>query len=252
MAQIITQLPSFFKVLVAKDFSTQLQIPQVFVNTFSDIFMSNQFHIHTHSADHFWKVEVESFNERTYFTKGWEEFVKENLLEFLDFIVFKYVDPSRSSYENQIRNKGQEKERKEVTYIDIDPPTDEKENDDSKEHVKRSIALAHEEARRFKSNHPFFQVDLHPSYVNSFMYLPTKFYKTYLKGKVEEVKLEVSGRIWSVGLIRVNGNQKSKCNSARLSRGWRAFFEENKLKPGEVCIFEMKKWSNFQVHIFRC
>jgi hypothetical protein len=41
--------------------------------------------------------------------------------------------------------------------------------------------------------------------------------------------------------------------SGQFSRGWNQFWEENKLKGGDVCVFELIKTKDavLHVHIFR-
>jgi hypothetical protein len=42
--------------------------------------------------------------------------------------------------------------------------------------------------------------------------------------------------------------------SGQFCRGWKLFWEENKLKGGDACVFELIKREDvvLNVHIFRC
>ncbi|KAF7814016.1 putative B3 domain-containing protein [Senna tora] len=301
-----------------------IQIPRAFVKRFGElIIMSKQFQLKTADSGNFWKVEVANANERMYFQKGWEVFVKDNKLEYGDFITFKYVGNSAfkvkmygshgcekklvhvhhhhvetssneekrkkvvedevedviemmkqnkaRSLRNQIppskRRKGSaDKEihskNKEVIHIDLDTSVH-NEIEDCKGFVKKQSmsgevekgeshsAFALEEANRFKSKYPSFHAVITHYNAKFCLYLPSTFYRKHVKKeKIEKqnIKLECSGRVWNVALIK-NGNGQP--NYAKLSGGWGAFCKDNKLKVGDVCVFELRENAHLKVHIFR-
>lgn len=87
---------------------------------------------------------------------------------------------------------------------------------------------------------------------NIVQYMPTRFYKTYMKEREMRVKLEVSGREWSVEL---RGRGPGNSNYVQMAEGWKVFSRDNNLKVGDVCVFEMTNRVSvvfFRVHIFRC
>lgn len=60
---------------------------------FGELCKPNQILLKT-GSDQFWKVDVAKANGSVCFQKGWERFVKDNLLEHTDFVVFEYVKNS--------------------------------------------------------------------------------------------------------------------------------------------------------------
>ncbi|XP_065878966.1 B3 domain-containing protein REM16-like isoform X2 [Euphorbia lathyris] len=67
--------------------------------------------------------------------------------------------------------------------------------------------------------------------------IPSRFAKKYINKEVANIILNsVDQRTWSVDYVEIKiGGLKV----ARLCRGWRKFVEDNHLKVGDVCIFEL-------------
>ncbi|XP_047319135.1 B3 domain-containing protein Os03g0620400-like [Impatiens glandulifera] len=86
----------------------------------------------------------------------------------------------------------------------------------------------------FKSDHPFFVIFMSPSYVSGKyrLYLPAQFVRTYLRHLPASVTLRISDeRIWLVG----SGGKGPE----KFSLAWGSFARDNKLKVGDVCVFEL-------------
>lgn len=62
--------------------------------------------------------------------------------------------------------------------------------------------------------------------------LKPDFARMHLKDGTGEVKIEISGKIWTVG-VRKHGN------FYRLSTCWTQLAREHALKVGDVCVFEL-------------
>ncbi|KAF9603199.1 hypothetical protein IFM89_034532 [Coptis chinensis] len=96
-----------------------------------------------------------------------------------------------------------------------------------------------------KLKHPYFKVLMQPSYVTNYTPIPPSFVKRYLKDNSRNLTLEASnGRTWVVQFIVYNNHR------AHLSKGWPKFAKQNKIKEGDVCVFEMIKDAFLKVHIF--
>ena len=66
----------------------------------------------------------------------------------------------------------------------------------------------------------------------------------------ENIEIQISGRAWTLGLLH---NQQNNYNTVRFSAGWKEFVKDNKLKVGDVCVFELRRRHSalFEVYIFR-
>ncbi|XP_015574589.1 B3 domain-containing transcription factor VRN1 isoform X2 [Ricinus communis] len=100
-------------------------------------------------------------------------------------------------------------------------------------------------ARKYSPKHPSFMVVLYPyNCCNNVLYVPRGFSEKYLSEAPNYLILEVSdGREWQV---RVRKN----CRRLDLGRGLTAFFRDNNLKAGDVCIFELIKNTESVPRIF--
>ncbi|XP_065878967.1 B3 domain-containing protein Os03g0620400-like isoform X3 [Euphorbia lathyris] len=103
-----------------------------------------------------------------------------------------------------------------------------------KEEKKKVVEKA---LSNFQPENPSFTIIIQPSYVDSFLVIPSRFAKKYINKEVANIILNsVDQRTWSVDYVEIKiGGLKV----ARLCRGWRKFVEDNHLKVGDVCIFEL-------------
>ncbi|KAK1292368.1 hypothetical protein QJS10_CPB17g00633 [Acorus calamus] len=102
-------------------------------------------------------------------------------------------------------------------------------------------------AKSFKSSNPFSLLVMRDAYVYSsfFMYLPTAFVMDYLPKTDQELTLwDPNGKAWTVKLVLGKG-----CGA--LSAGWAKFARVHNLERDDVCVLELIKEKELQVHIFR-
>lgn len=62
--------------------------------------------------------------------------------------------------------------------------------------------------------------------------MPTGFGRTYFGEKPQVVTLQVGNKLWPVKLVSSSGGMF-------FSGGWPAFARENRLHPGDSCVFEL-------------
>ncbi|GFY89642.1 hypothetical protein Acr_06g0015820 [Actinidia rufa] len=62
--------------------------------------------------------------------------------------------------------------------------------------------------------------------------------------KTHIVLRDLKGKGWVVTVVPVAGRHS-------FSGGWRSFAVDNRLEEGDVCIFELVKRNEMQVHVFR-
>ncbi|CAK9315201.1 unnamed protein product [Citrullus colocynthis] len=103
-----------------------------------------------------------------------------------------------------------------------------------------------------RRKNPSFMVTMRPSYIQTgnYLSLPRKFGERYIKESMD-MKLEVGdGRSWRVwcGVRWAFTRRRTE-----LKGGWKRFVEDNELKEGDICVFELmnKNAVCFKVAIFR-
>lgn len=101
---------------------------------------------------------------------------------------------------------------------------------------------------------PFFSIILARSHVGDSSYkyqliLPAKFTRTF-PNKTIPVILTRGNRNWEMAYLGDNAT-----NYKKFDQHWRAFVEDNKLKVGDVCVFELMEYGDtaikFKVQVLR-
>ncbi|XP_059294587.1 uncharacterized protein LOC132047576 [Lycium ferocissimum] len=121
--------------------------------------------------------------------------------------------------------------------------------DQNKTVMDKESSIAYQKAKAFKSKNPFIIYFMQPSYVNPPVNLTisSTFARKYLLKNDGNLVLRVPGSgSWSVKCTIGTGN-------AKVHSGWKEFVLENKLKVGDVCVFEVIKGAQLvvDVKIFR-
>ncbi|KAI3897512.1 hypothetical protein MKW92_024249, partial [Papaver armeniacum] len=77
--------------------------------------------------------------------------------------------------------------------------------------------------------------------------IPAEFAKTYLRDRNQMATLRISnGRVWDV---RFRTSSTSSSYMASLSKGWPKFKNDNQLKEGDVCLFELVDPDHLEMHV---
>ncbi|KAL3833392.1 hypothetical protein ACJIZ3_008128 [Penstemon smallii] len=83
--------PSFCKLLIDDDDCTSmLQIPSEFVKSYGDVLPPNAT-LKIDKSGKCWRVGIEKFHDRYFFTDGWKEFAQNVDLKSLEYLSFKFV-----------------------------------------------------------------------------------------------------------------------------------------------------------------
>ncbi|XP_074321615.1 B3 domain-containing protein Os04g0386900-like [Silene latifolia] len=80
---------------------------------------------------------------------------------------------------------------------------------------------------------PFFDVTMCKSYIQNHLPLPTKFIELLPENVSVPVILTHGSRSWT---IKYSSHQYSQ---KRFYKGWKKFVDDNMLKIGDVCLFEI-------------
>lgn len=89
---------------------------------------------------------------------------------------------------------------------------------------------------------------------HEFQHIPAEFWRSNCLNKKTSVNLRYpSGKKW---LVELKFYESAGNNRAMIARGWRQFYESNKLRIGDVCTFELNHnaegstVASMNVHIF--
>ncbi|KAL3649394.1 hypothetical protein CASFOL_005797 [Castilleja foliolosa] len=230
------------------------------------------------------EVQLVQSNGTTMFQRGWIEFKKRYSIAFGHFLVFEYngksgfnvaiydksgVEIKYSSCDDYNRAKCKPENRGVNYRTEIDTTlieesssgesSDENQCSDYIVATKRTVAsktsMAYQKALDFVSGHhapnnPFFIRLMGKSYISGMfiLHLPMAFAKRTLPCKgANSIIMVKDGKRWPVRCYL--GNEH-----ADLNRGWKEFVQDNGLKLGDSCVFEVANRSNklvWNVVIFR-
>ncbi|XP_045802371.1 B3 domain-containing transcription factor VRN1-like [Trifolium pratense] len=218
-------------------------------------------------------ILLKLLNGRTWYAKycfgkiksGWKNFVRDNKLKVGDVCVFELTksqaltlrvlifrvddEEPHSSSLPQVQRDEDISEVESENYISIDEDEKEPQRTSLRSKVKLETNEAQNAADNFTSKHPFFKINIMPNQRgHSRLLVPNSFIREYLDSKEQTVMLKFGKKFWPVKLLCY-----SNMKSGQFSRGWNEFWEENKLKGGDVCVFELIKTEDvvLHVHIFR-
>ncbi|CAK8565828.1 unnamed protein product [Lathyrus sativus] len=106
---------------------------------------------------------------------------------------------------------------------------------------------AQEVAAKFISSNPFFTVLIKPNHLLHYV-LTVPNLEGVIENEEKNLILQIGKTSWNVKLLRFKKNS----NSRFLSAGWSLFASENRLQPGDVCVFELinKEDLVLKVHVF--
>ncbi|KAI3413097.1 uncharacterized protein J3R85_016536 [Psidium guajava] len=172
-------------------------------------------------SDRLWQVKLRSNEHQgmACLSAGWPSFVRETGLRVRDVCVFELIHRDDMVFKVSI-----------FTSDGLSPVS------------------AHEKARGFESDHPFFKVGMRPSYVRKYLGIPWEFFRKHVQKNKQVATLRYSDRSWQVKL-RIYEHK----GAAFLSAGWSSFARETGLRLRDVGVFELTDRDDtvFRVSIFR-
>ncbi|XP_034676725.1 B3 domain-containing protein REM14-like isoform X1 [Vitis riparia] len=253
----------FFKVMI-NDFRTQLSIPPGFSRKLNGEKMEKAVLTSNKGS---WVVEVGKCGQLFHFKEGWEEFVRNHDLDVGDFVVFEHKGSMRfdvlvfdsSACEKRLSNRSGNKRGRtakqadscdhhvELVKLESDSRVCERElsppmaqgNNNSHDHVKQLKAATASSAL----GRPSFTATITPANCGRgypYLNIPRGFWRSNdIITKEGSIALrDPLNRLWPVKLrLQVGGSRLS------LGIGWHEFIESNKLKAGDVCVFELNPTS---------
>ncbi|XP_027112380.2 B3 domain-containing protein Os01g0723500-like [Coffea eugenioides] len=238
---ILDQRPAFFKIF-NQLVENRLKIPPQFVRDVL-IGIPKRIILET-SYGNCWSVKVVKTDDGDVFLgDDWQKFVEDNLLQEHDFLLFHYEHGDRCFTVQIFDKSGVERTNQEVANSGT------KNLDQHTTHVQpREKSQSREEGatlQEFCSQHPFFETNIKRYNVNPpfLMIIPKSFAEKHFQKAKTKIRLKnIEGKEWEVNYTINGGNFV-------FVGGWTRFVRDNKLKIGNVCIFELIGEKVLQVHI---
>ncbi|XP_048226536.1 B3 domain-containing protein Os03g0212300 isoform X3 [Ricinus communis] len=197
------------------------------------------------SSDREWHIKVgKCCDGSLYFEEGWEDFVKHHGLNLGDFVVFEYngdlvfdaivfdssacekeIPVSINLFSEKMKNKNKNKKKKKKIL-----------SDEGKSPL--------EDAKSYPTNGPHFITTINASNGPdgiSYLHIPVEFAKSQKLDRASIVILrDSSGKLWPVKLCTSDFKFRGKMlKRTAMRKGWLHFYVANKLKKGDVCLFEL-------------
>ncbi|CAI8583592.1 unnamed protein product [Vicia faba] len=259
----------FFKIIVTEILHQEkLMIPIKFVKKYGES-LPKAICLKTPNGED-WELSLVRSDGKIWFEKGWKEFADYHSLSHGHLLLFKYGKtcyfevrifdnsgleikyPFKRVEVNNEEDCGASQKRKAYSSFEIGSTSC------VKKHKGKHVNAAHERAESFITRNPSFVVVMYASYVEHHFALniPSEFGRRHfdLDKKKGDIYFQVldNDRVWSAkySIKKRLGTTQTKFE---LSRKWRDFVEDNNLKVGDVCKFELIHSTNmtFQVHIFK-
>ncbi|KAL3538918.1 hypothetical protein ACH5RR_002284 [Cinchona calisaya] len=197
-----------------------------------------------------WSAKVVKTAGDVFLGDGWQKFVKDNMLQEHNFLLFG-CDGSAMRFNVQIyEESGLEREYKSspaITHQNLDSHT-RAAHPRGRGQNRNDIAVIHDKIKTFYAKSPYFERLIKGYNVRHpfIMFIPKTFADKHFQRAKTKIRLTNSeGEAWEVNYtINTAGRFV-------FSGGWSSFVRDNKLKIGNVCIFELVAEKVLKVHIFR-
>ncbi|XP_059431897.1 B3 domain-containing protein Os01g0723500-like isoform X1 [Corylus avellana] len=247
----------FFKLIFKGHNTEQLQIPPKF-EKYLPKELPEQAILRGSTGDE-WRVKLCKTADGIYLQDGWKHYFEDHSLGGNEFLLFKYngelcfdviifgKDGCERVYGSLIRtnhetasSSGAGRPRK--TSLRSHLLHESKPSKDTPERSKVSKM-----AESFASDFPYFKSCMAKYNVDKvfILTLPALFAREHLPQCTTTIVLRNSeDRSWKVKYVSTE-------KSYALSQGWAVFVRDNKLKIGDICIFELLAKKEIRVHIFR-
>ncbi|KAA8528580.1 hypothetical protein F0562_035935 [Nyssa sinensis] len=274
----------FFKVMMP-GFLTELYIPPAFCGQLGEV-KSEEAILTSRKGS--WHIKIGKRDKGfIYFREGWDNFVQHHGLCLGDFAVFEHIgdmhfnvyvfDSSACEKEFPLKLAREIKREPQVAHeIKREPYVAYEIKKESRvayeikkeprgvnihenvKHIKREWSL--KAAASYSPERPHFVTTIKASNgkpASPYLNIPAEFLKSNNLGQTSSITLrDPSGKLWSAELKSRNTNSLS-CNIRTfIANGWYEFYDSNKLKKGDVCLFELNhstrrsKTVVMDVHIF--
>ncbi|KAL0365450.1 UNVERIFIED_CONTAM: B3 domain-containing protein [Sesamum angustifolium] len=211
--------PCFYKIMVPTN-QTRLRIPPAF-----KVQLPNEGtdRVTLRSPCGYWDVKLLHENREIYFAEGWQDFVRHHSLGRAEFLLFNYN--GKMSFD--------------VVIFGINGCA---------RNYESAAESGQESASSFTSTFPFFRHSIKRCNLGSrsTLIIPKAFSRIHLRPSRQILILQNSeGISWRASILVTSSKHLS------VTGGWKAFSDDNSIKKGDICIFELVEQNTMRVHIFR-
>ncbi|MED6219244.1 hypothetical protein PIB30_034063 [Stylosanthes scabra] len=175
------------------------------------------------------KLQCYPYLTQAVMTSGWGLFARESKLQPGDVIIFELIKREVPTFDVHIYRA----QAFEPGAVGLQFP------------IETRTFRCPKEFKNFESENPSFIIKItRNGLLRARAGIPASFFKKYFEKKEAYVEIRFDSKFWPAKLRCYTSN-------AYISSGWRAFAIDNKLKAGDVCIFELVKDAMLDVHIHR-
>ncbi|KAF5745716.1 B3 domain-containing transcription factor VRN1-like [Tripterygium wilfordii] len=248
----------FFQIILEDSIQEKkLKLPLKFTQKFG--VELSEFAILTVADGAVWQVGLTKSSSRICFDEGWDEFTVHYSLSHGHFIVFAYEGDS--AFNVHIFDKSAcEIVYPHVDLVEVDFPADKEDEDDPptpithrqyrsrQSNVSEGSRRALDAAKAMKPKNPSFMIVMKPCDLHrKALHVPALFARYHLNGKPTNMTVVAStGREWTLNV------RETKDGALLFSGGCSQFIADNKLKNGDICVFEqITKDVSLEVTVFR-
>ncbi|KAK4401597.1 hypothetical protein Sango_0900400 [Sesamum angolense] len=170
-----------------------------------------------------WDVKLLQENGGIYFAEGWQDFERHHSLGRAEFLLFNYN--GKMSFD--------------VVIFGINGCA---------RNYESAAKSGQESASSFTSTFPFFRHSIKRCNLGSrsTLIIPKPFSRIHLRPSRQIlIRQNSEGISWRASILVTSSKHLS------ITGGWKAFSDDNLIKKGDICIFELVEQNTMQVHIFR-
>ncbi|CAK9178591.1 unnamed protein product [Ilex paraguariensis] len=183
-----------------------------------------------------WTVKIGKGSKgNIYFEEGWDIFVQQHCLSLGDFVVFEHTGNLHfntyvfgpNACEKDFSSNLENEEKRAPAGVN------------SPDHVKGEIPLKASPSYGTGCSHFVSTITAsNGSCHNPYMNVPVEFSRSNNLRQISSIILrDPSGKSWPVAIRSIG--RGPRCKRTHLTNGWLEFYKSNKLKEGDVCIFEL-------------
>ncbi|KAL4615571.1 hypothetical protein ACB092_07G136000 [Castanea dentata] len=264
MDEFLDNRPSFFKIIFEGHTTESMRIPPKFVKHLP-IELPDQAILKGPSGEK-WHVKLCKTVDGLYLKDGWEQFFRDHSLGDNEWLLFRYngdlcfnvhifgkngcervnASSTKANHETTSSSGKRPRGRPRKTPLGLVPLHESK---PCKvilgQQCNSNGSKICKVADSFTSDFPHFKCCIKKSSVVEFLQtVPSIFARNHLPQSNRKIILRNSeDKSWEMNYINKEKNYK-------FSRGWKDFVRDNKLKVGDICIFELVAKNEMRVHIF--
>ncbi|KAL6660400.1 hypothetical protein ACP70R_001946 [Stipagrostis hirtigluma subsp. patula] len=265
-SKYVSRKPQFIRIIL-QDSMEKMIIPDKFVKRYvTEEYLNSRMSVIFSPSGKFWQIELENDKSGVFLGGGWSQFLAFHgisegdilLLRYEGNMVFKFkvfgLNGCQKDFKNQNSGIAQSIEKQQES-----PPIGKRKSNneapswEGKKRQKSSMTCLNKASPRKGHNYQieplsWIKKEISTSVLDRFLYLPVKFCHSIGFRKATTITLKTamdSTRSWQVRGLAYNKG------CYLLGESWKSFCQENRLKEGDLCTFNVTKTTLWHVVITR-